>query len=138
MLESMSMGSVRWRRSLALCVTAFVLSLATFGLATTRADAALGDCPSSYSCVWVSTGYSGTVTRHTGAGDGTWWGVSSGTGDSYYNNLQGITLYANALGGGGSVGWVGPYSYGNFNSSFRDYVKSFMPGHCCQAGSYAG
>ncbi len=78
------------------------------------------------------------MTRHTAAGDGTWWGVSGGTGDSYYNNIQYTTLYANGLGGGGTVGYVGPYDFGNFNSTFRDRVKSFMPGHCCTVGSYAG
>jgi len=101
-----------------------------------------GDGCSSYSdghgdfCMWYLSNYAGSVTgflrNDANLSDDTFVGAGSGQGATVNNNAESdwnydrfSTVYvATSPGYTGSVGFVGPWSGGNFSSTYKNNVES--------------
>lgn len=117
----------RMRSRAAASILALCAAISMSATLPTPAAAAKSSCTSgggAYLCIWVSPGYTGTMTRHSSG----LWTVNGGAGDSYWNNM-----YSNSWGHVGTsatgslTGYVNPGTFGAFKGSYLAQVRRFNP-----------
>jgi hypothetical protein len=104
--------------------SAFVLlitSATTFGLQGS-AQAAKGDCPSGYICLWSGSQYGGTMKKF--ASTGTYHSIGLSFVNSYYNNRTKRTWLHSASDGSGTYVCLSPGAQSGSVSGWQESAKA--------------
>ncbi|VXB03751.1 peptidase inhibitor family I36 protein [Aeromicrobium sp. 9AM] len=86
------------------------------------ADAAIGDCPSGYMCLWSQPNYSGTIKKINATGSYKAIGLS--TVESYYNHRSKRTWLHSTTDGSGSYVCLDPGDRASSLSGWQDNAKA--------------
>ena len=86
------------------------------------ADAALGDCPSGYMCLWSQPNYSGTIKKISATGS--YKAIGLTTVESYYNHRSKRTWLHESSTGSGSYICLDPGARASSLSGWQDNAKA--------------